>query len=116
MAAQIVNTLLGIWLMAAPAILDYNGAPADNSHIIGPVIASFATIALSGATRGVARFNIVTGGWLLMAPLFLGYEDATLVFNDIIVGIIVMVLSFSERKASHQYGGGWKSLRNSKDP
>lgn len=110
MWAQILNTLLGIWLMAAPEILRYNGVAADNDHVIGPIVTSFAIIALSGCTRGVAKYNIPFGAWLLVAPWVLGYENQTAIINDICVGLLVTPLSLFKRKTPHQYGGGWAAL------
>jgi hypothetical protein len=110
MWAQILNILLGIWLMAAPEVLDYNGVAADNDQILGPVIASFAIIALSGCTKSVAKFNIPLGVWLLIAPWLLNYENQTPILNDTIAGLLITIFSFFKRKTDHQYGGGWRAV------
>jgi hypothetical protein len=107
MWAQIINTMLGLWLMAAPGILKINGMAADNDHIIGPIVASFSIIALSGCTRAVAKFNIPLGIWLLIAPWFLGYENEIAIFNDMGVGFFVTIFSFFKRRTNQRYGGGW---------
>ena len=105
-----INTALGLWLMAAPDILRYNGIAADNDHIIGPIVASFSIIALSGCTRAVALYNIPLGIWLLLAPWFLGYETEVATFNDLAVGLFVTAFAFFKRKTVQQYGGGWSAL------
>jgi hypothetical protein len=110
MLAQILNTILGIWLMAAPGILNYNGKAADNDHIIGPVIASFAMIALSGCTRAVGKYNIVPGVWLLLAPWVLNYEQEVAIYNDTCTGLLTIVFSFVKGRIPHQYGGGWTAI------
>jgi hypothetical protein len=114
MAAQIINTLIGVWLMLAPQLLEYRGTAADNDHIVGPMITSFAIIALSGVTRSVAKFNIPLGAWLMLAPLLLGYENQMAVINDIASGGVVTICSFIKRKTSHGYGGGWRYLYGSR--
>lgn len=111
MWAQILNTMLGIWLMAVPAVLNYNGISADSDHILGPIVASFAIIALSGSTRSVAYYNVPLGAWLMIAPLLLGYESETAQINDVFVGLLIVVLSFFRRRANQSYGGGWSALR-----
>ena len=110
MWAQILNTALGLWLMIAPDIFKYNGVAADNDHIIGPVVAAFAIIALSGCTRSVALYNIPLGVWLLLAPWFLGYESGVATLNDMVVGFFVTTFAFLKRSTLQTYGGGWSAL------
>jgi hypothetical protein len=110
MWAQILNMILGLWLMAAPDIIGYSGRAADNDNIIGPVIASFSIIALSGCTRSISMYNLPLGIWLFLAPWFLGYEDRSATFNDMAVGFLITGFSFFKRKTNKQYGGGWSAL------
>jgi amino acid permease len=109
MWAQILNVILGLWLMTAPQVLNYNGIAADNDHIVGPLVASFAIIALSGCTRSVSKYNIPLGAWLLLAPWLLEYENALASTNDMAAGTLITVLSFFKRSTKHFYGGGWRS-------
>ena len=110
MWAQIFNTVLGLWLMASPGILKNNGVAADNDHIIGPVVASFAIISLSGCTRAVAKCNLPLGIWLLLAPWILGYENEISTMNDMGVGLLITVFSFFKRTTNQEYGGGWSAI------
>lgn len=110
MWAQLLNMLLGIWLMAAPQLLHYKGIAADNDHILGPVVSTFAIIALSGCTRAVARYNIILGAWLFLAPWLLGYEKGITIINDAVVGFLVTVFSFFKRKTNHHFGSGWSGV------
>lgn len=110
MWAQILSAAIGIWLMTAPNVLGYDGAAADVDHITGPVVTSFAVIALSGCTRAIARFNIPCGAWLLLAPWILGYDNNISIGNDVIAGILIVAFSFIKRTTRQQYGGGWTQL------
>lgn len=101
---------MGIWLMMAPHVLDYGGVAADVDHISGPVVTSLAVIALSGCTRSVARFNLLCGVWLILAPWILDYDNNISIINDVLAGILVIVLSFFKVKTRQQYGGGWSQL------
>lgn len=116
MWAQIINMLLGIWLMVAPQLLNYSKQAADNAHIVGPVITTFAIISLTEATRNVRWYNIPPGVWLLLAPWILNYENGTAIFNDMVVGLLVIIFAFIKGKVSHQFGGGWRSLWKSDAP
>lgn len=116
MWAQIVNAILGIWLMAAPAVLAY-GAPAQtNDRIVGPVAATFAIVACWEATRGVGRLNLLSGLWLLLAPWILGYEATAALANSMAVGALMGALSFVQGSIEHRYGGGWKALFQHEPP
>jgi|SRR4051812_47139353 hypothetical protein len=110
MWAQILNTIMGIWLMAAPHVLTYSGVAADNDHIVGPIVASFAVIALSGCTRSTANFNAPLGVWLLLAPWILGYETPNAILSDSVSGLVITFLSTIKRSITQSYGGGWSTL------
>lgn len=48
---QVLNTALGVWLIAAPAAIGYAGSARINDGIFGPLVASIAVIAIWEATR-----------------------------------------------------------------
>lgn len=110
MWAQVINAILGIWLMAAPGIFNYSTNAANNDNIIGPVIATFAITAFWECTRVTRTYNIPLGAWLLLAPWVLGYENTFAIINDMVVGVLVIALSLVKGKIEKTYGGGWSSL------
>ena len=116
MWAQIINTLIGIWLMGSPAILHYNEAGADSNYIAAPLIATVAMVACWEVTRGLRKVNILFGIWLLSAPLILGYEDPFPIINDMACGSVIIMLASVRGKITGSYGGGWSALwQNKKD-
>ena len=115
MWAQAINMLLGIWLMAAPGALQHFGAPRDNDHIVGPLIATFACIALAGCTRVVRWWNVPLGAWLVAAPWILPYGSIATI-NDVTVGLLVIALSLVKGQIRHRYGGGWSVLWQKTNP
>lgn len=108
--AQFVNAVLGIWLMAAPAVLGYGSPAQTNDRIIGPVVATFAVVAWWEATRPVRRFNIPLGLWMLIAPWVLGYSEASVIVNSLAAGVLITGLSFVRGRVEGRYGGGWSAL------
>lgn len=110
MWSQIINAIIGIWLMAAPGILAYDKAGANSCHIVGPVIATFAIIAFWEATNGVRKFNYPLGAWLVIAPWILGYSSTATIVNDMACGILVILFASFGMKMENTYGGGWKVL------
>jgi len=110
MWAQIINVILGIWLMVAPSVLHYNQVGANNGHITGPLVVTFAFVACWEITRSVRKVNFLTGGWLLIAPWILGYSEVLPIVNDMLVGVLVIIFARFKGEATASYGGGWKSL------
>ena len=111
MIAQIINALLGVFLMAAPGIFGLGTTASDNFQIFGPVITTFAVVSWWEATRTVRLWNVPIGGWLIFSPIFLDYGSGTAVAVAIAVGIAVAALAFIEGKVEKRYGGGWSALR-----
>ncbi|HJT81521.1 MAG TPA: SPW repeat protein [Chthoniobacterales bacterium] len=110
MWARILSAAAGIWVMAAPAVLNSSASAATNDRIIGPVVASFSIIAMWQVTRSLRWLNLPLGVWLVMAPFALGYISTAAGWNSVGIGIVVAVLSFVPGSSKHRLGGGWPSL------
>ena len=109
MWARIVTALLGIWMMAAPAVLGYGGAAATSDRIAGPLAASFAFVAIWDVVRALRWVDAPIGLWMIFAPLILGYGGPAAV-NGVAVGVVVATLSLVPGKVEEEFGGGWRSL------
>ncbi|WP_066839698.1 SPW repeat protein [Rufibacter ruber] len=116
MWAQIINALLGLWLMTAPVMLDSEKTASNNGHIVGPIIVSFAVIAWWESTRVVRLYNLPLGAWLLLAPWVLGYENTPSIVNNLAVGALVIAFSLVRGKVQEQFGGGWGAVFRSDTP
>lgn len=108
--AQVVGLISGIWLMAAPAVEGYTGTGAADLHrITGPLIASFALVALWPATRELRWVNLVLGAITAAGPLLLAHPlRATLV--GVITGIGVMAATPAGGPDPDERGNGWAGL------
>lgn len=109
MWAQISNTVLGIWLIAAPGVLGYSGIASVNDRIVGPWVAAIAYIAVWEVNRGLRYLNMVFGIWLMIAGWILDYPVPA-AMNVVIIGVLIVSFSCVEGKRRHQYAGGWASL------
>lgn len=109
MWAQIVNIIIGLALMVTPAILKFNKVAANNNHIVGPLVITFAVISFWEINRNVRLFNIVTGCWLILSPFIVAFSSEALV-TDIASGIAIIIFSLFKSKIKSRYGGGWRSL------
>ena len=110
MWARIFNIIIGIWLMVAPGLLGYGAAASDNGHIVGPVIATFSTIACWEATRVVRKWNFPLGIWLILAPWVLGYELNQAIISDMLCGLMILAFASIRGQINGKYGGGWRVL------
>lgn len=110
MWSQMVMALLGIWLMVAPAVFGFAKYIADNERIVGPLVASFSTIAIWECTRNVRLLNIPFAVWLFAAPLVLSYDNDLALMNDYVVAILLIFLCMVRPSREHRFGGGWPSV------
>ncbi|HET6627559.1 MAG TPA: SPW repeat protein [Nocardioidaceae bacterium] len=109
MPAQVVLTIGGLWLMAAPAVLGYGDAAAVSDRSAGPVMAAIAFLSIFTITRGLRWLNLPVGLWLVVAPWLLGFPaDATV--SSTVVGVAALALAWVGRVDQSRYGGGWRTL------
>ncbi len=94
-----VIALAGIWEVIAPFVLSYTKVSSAmwDAIIIGIVLVIlgvWAALANSpGTVKGLSWVNAILGLWLIIAPFILSYSStASAMWNDIIVGVIVVIL------------------------
>lgn len=94
-----LNVIVGIWLIIAPFLLGHPAISAAvwNDVIVGILVLIFAGIRISGAYQAawLSWINFVLGIWMIVAPFVFGYAgiSAAALWNDIIVGAIILVLA-----------------------
>jgi hypothetical protein len=109
MTAALAGAVLGVWLMAAPAVLGYGGASADNHRIVGPLAAAVGIVAASGSLRSLRWVNLPLGLWLLASPALLASPSAAAV-QSLLCGGLLAFLSTVGGRRPRRLGGGWASL------
>jgi hypothetical protein len=109
MWAAIINIILGLWVMIAPAILNYEQEVANKSYIIGPIVITFAITAIWEVNRSLRFANIPLGLWLAASPFLLSYDGMPL-YNDLLTGAGIIAFSLVKGNITGRYGGGWLSL------
>ena len=110
MWARLLNTALGLWLMAAPAVLGYGDPAQINDRIAGPLAVACAVVAIWEATRPLRRGNLAIGFWLLLAPWILGYGAAVPTVNSLVVGALLLALALVKGRVENRFGGGGSVL------
>jgi hypothetical protein len=100
---------LGIWLMASPELLKYEGTAGHLDHILGPLVATFACVAIWETTRGLRWLNVPLGLALIAAPWLFGYDWLPLANSSVCGGAIALISALPTR-VHESYGGGWTAL------
>ncbi len=98
----LVSVALGLWLMFAPAVFGSTGAAAYSDHLVG---------ALTDVGRAVRFVNIVFAAWVIVAPWILGGATPESRWRNIIIGALVILLSFPLGKIGERYGSWQRYIR-----
>ena len=110
MWARVATAALGVWLMVAPAVLDYAGAARTNDRVVGPIAAGLAVVAAWEVARGLRWTAVPLGGWLLIAPWALGHAGTAATLNSVLVGLCLIALAPAGGATRQRFGGGWSAL------
>ena len=115
MWAQILNTVLGVWLMFAPAVLGHaDTSLADFDRAVGPAVAAVSFVAVAQITRSVRWLTIPVAAVLVIAPWFLDAPTGAKV-NSAVIGAIMIILAPIGRPDQRRYGNGWTTLWRDED-
>jgi hypothetical protein len=114
MIAQLLAAALGVWLMAAPAVLGYGGAAQSIDRIIGPLIACFGVVGAANVTRDLRWVLLPLGVALAIVPWLFSY-DLIAAVNSVLVGALVGALSSVRGSVDKRFGGGWLALLPGRD-
>lgn len=117
--AALAAAAVGVWIMAAPAVLGYEvsagvgGAGSrlaeSSDRIAGPVIVAFSTVAAWEVTRAVRWGSLVAGAWLVLAPWVLSLPHAATA-SGLLSGLAVIALSSVRGRQRKAFGGGFRAL------
>jgi hypothetical protein len=106
---SVLNVIAGIWLIASAFFLvGYRGFPQTiwNSVIVGIVVLILAWIRAAAPRRnlGLSWINALLGIWMIIAPFALVAppRPPAVVGNDVILGIIILVLGVASALATRR--------------
>jgi hypothetical protein len=104
---RLMNTALGVWTMAAPGVLGYGRPLATSDWIAGPLVATFAIVAIWEILRPLRLVNVPLGLWIAAAPWILGAAGAARA-NGTIAGLAIAALALAAGRIEGRYAGGWR--------
>lgn len=111
--ARLAALAAAIWLMAAPAVLEYDGAAAANDRIVGPIAGSFAFVACWEVLMAMRWPTLPLGLWLLVAPIVFGYPESAMWVSSMVSGLVIAAAAFVGHDTRSEFDGGWSSVRPS---
>ena len=112
---RLVNILIGGWLMAAPDLLNYGGPAGTNDHVIGPLILTCATIALSESVRSVRWITLTLGVWLMLSPLLFDYSSRQ-TLHSFSIGLLIVLMARIPGDLKERFGDGWTGIWKRRAP
>ncbi len=100
-----LSLLVGMWVMASPAILDFEGPFADHNNVAGALIITFGIIAMSDVARSVRLMNVIVGLWLIVIPWTLDINHDVSFWSSILSGAAIILLSIRKGIIGEKRGG-----------
>jgi hypothetical protein len=113
---EVFRAIIILWILVSPWVLMHvsvhpvlplqiTGVALLNFFAVGValIIISVAPSEIPTAWRG--RAGAAVGAWLIVSPFVLGFEDSVLIWNAVIPGIIVVLMSAWSRE-DRQHGTG----------
>lgn len=105
------SAAVGVWVMAAPAVLGARSSVADSDHIVGALVVCVAVIATAEVGRIVRFLNMGFGAWLLLAPWLLDGATGAAIVSDMVAGLALLALSLPKGAIRESYGGAERFIR-----
>jgi hypothetical protein len=103
------SAVIGVWLMFAPSVFGTVGAAADSTHLVGALVVTVAVIAWAEVLRAARFLNVLLGCWIVLAPWVLAGAPRLVRWHDLLVGALLVLLSFRRGPVQETYGS-WQRL------
>jgi hypothetical protein len=100
----LVSAALGVWLMAAPAVLGVRGPAANSHYLTGALVTTWAVIAFGEVARPARLLNIPMGLWIVAAPWLLSGATDVARSTGLLIGVSLIVLSVRRGRITEQFG------------
>lgn len=100
----LASVTLSVWLMAAPSVFGSQGRAADSDHLVGALLVTIAAIATAEVIRAGRYLNVPLSLWVIASAWLLVGETAASRWNDVAVGLLVVVLTLPRGSVRERYG------------
>lgn len=106
----LVSALLGLWMMCVPQVLHVMDGSANADHIAGALTITLSVIAFAEVTRAIRYVNVPLGIFIALSPWIFTGSGREAGWNNLIVGLLLILLSFRKGKVVEHYGTWDKNI------
>lgn len=100
----VLSAVLGIWMMAVPAVLGNKGLVADVDRLAGALLVVASVIAFGEPVRTIRLLNLLLGLLIAGAPFLVSGATGPGWINDAVIGIAAMALCLRRGPIKEQFG------------
>ncbi|WP_375600396.1 NAD-dependent epimerase/dehydratase family protein [Devosia sp. Naph2] len=98
---------IGVLLMFSRVVVANSGAMAGSDHVVGAMVVTIAIIATAEVARALRLLIIPFGLWLIIAPWVLPGASAAGTWMSVVLGLVLVALSFRRGKRSREHYASW---------
>lgn len=102
-----VCALVGVWLMISPSLFTMGHLTSYNNTAFGALIVAISIIAMAEVVRKGRFLNLFFGIWIAILPWIFSENMYVNLWNNLIAGILLIILSIPQGKILNHYGK-WK--------
>lgn len=100
----LLTTAIGLWWMFYPGNFGITGSAANQFTTLGALVVTFSVIAMAEVGRAIRFINMAFALWLIVAMLLITDIPLQALWNAIISGAVLVVLSFPKGRIRESYG------------
>ena len=105
----VVSTLLGLWLMFAPAIFGTSGRAAGSDHLMGALIVTVTVISMAEVVRAGRFLVTALGLWVTVSPWLLASPNPATKWSAVATGLLLVGVSLRRGPVRERYAS-WDKL------
>jgi uncharacterized membrane protein len=106
-----VTSVLGVWLVVSPPLLNLPVRGADSDYILGALVTTFAVLAAAEPVRALRFVNIPFAVWIAASPLIFSGMNALAAAHHVASGLLIVALSLRRGRVVEHYGAWDRYIR-----
>ncbi len=99
-----LTTLLGIWLMIVPSVVELKKGAQDNDFVVGALVITFSLIAMAEVVRTLRFLVTLLAIWSLVSQFFFDNSSLASLLIHILTAVALILFSLPRGKIREQYG------------